>query len=104
MKPKIPELSKPDWARFYGDNRERLGPVTIRCGGSVSFKRHLGKPLSDNLWQDLIHRLTISGLCVYKADMSQSLVGRGSGHCTILLDESENVEDIQYCPRNPWRS
>lgn len=92
------ELTISNWDKFRGNNHEKIELPDVCCGGSVDFGNHIGKPLSEALWIDLVHRLLISGLCVYSCGGMQKLVGHGDGHCTINLDESNNVERISFSP------
>lgn len=94
----IPEL---DWERFMGNNREPFPQVEWHNCGSISFKAHLGKELSQELWNDLIVRLHIKGLCVYKYGQLMWSMGWGYGHCIIHLDENHCVYDIQINPYVP---
>ena len=55
----------PDWERFYGNNHEHIDTGGISYGGCVSFSDHIGKPLTQRLWQDLLFRLKITGLCIF---------------------------------------
>lgn len=91
-------LTDPDWDKFRGNNREKIELPDVFCGGSVDFSNHIGKLLSRELWIDLVHRLMISGLCVYYCDDIQKLVGCDDGHCIINLDKLDNVERIYFYP------
>lgn len=91
-------LTNPDWDKFRGNNREKIELPDVCCGGSVDVASYIGKPLSKELWIDLVHRLMISGLCVYSCGDGQKLVGCGDGHCIINLDEFDNVERIYFYP------
>jgi hypothetical protein len=88
----------PDWHKYRGNNYIPVVDDGLQYGGSVSFKQHLNKPLSNALWEDLLYRLKIRGLCIYGYNMSQWCVGWGSKHCIIILDEYENVNDIRFTP------
>lgn len=92
------ELTVPDWDKFRGNNREKIELPDVHCGGAVDLGNHIGKPLSKELWVDLVHRLMISGLCVYGYDQSQWTLGWGDGHCIINLNESDNVRRIHFSP------
>lgn len=87
-----------NWERFRGNNHENMAPPTLYRGGSVSFKRHLGRPLSDALWEDLRHRFGMTGLCIYGLNDSQWTMGWGSGHVIITLEENGDVDDIRVNP------
>lgn len=92
------ELTVPDWDKFRGNNREKIELPDVYCGGAVDLGNYIGKPLSEALWVDLVHRLLISGLCVYTYGQPQWTIGWGDGHCVINLDESNNVERIYFSP------
>jgi hypothetical protein len=83
---------------IFGNNSKAIELPTTLAGGSVSFKRHLGKPLSQELWEDLIHRFCINGLCIYRPNNLQWTIGWQDGHCIIELDEKDNVDDISISP------
>jgi hypothetical protein len=91
-------LSKANWGPYFGNNHERIERPDVTAFGHVSFASHFGKPLSQGLWEDLIHRMTISGLCIYRPGDMQWAIGWGSGHCCVYLDSQEQVKDIHYCP------
>ena len=93
-----PEFTKPDWDYYRGNNHHVIPPPRAMRMGSVSFARHLGKPLSDALWEDLMHRLGISKLRIYGPNCGRWLDGGGSGCCWITLDEHDNVADIEFNP------
>lgn len=92
------ELTNPNWDKFRGNNREKIELPDVCCSGSFDLASYIGKPLSKELWIDLVHRLMISGLCVYYCDDMQKLVGCGDGHCIINLDKLDNVERIYFYP------
>ena len=92
------DLTKENWDEYRGNNYKKIPPPDVIAGGGIRFKAHIGKPLSQRLWEDLIHRLRISGLCVYHHNDMQWTVGWPPGHCCIYLDEYEKVDDIYYSP------
>lgn len=57
--------------------------------------------MSDTLWEDLIYRLSIGGLRIYKYGQAQWCDGFGGG-CIIHLDKDENVKDIEVDPRKMY--
>src|SRR4051812_27551195 len=95
------ELTKADWTPYFGNNRNPMVISPITRGGSVSFRKHIGKPLSQELWEDLVHRLHACGLCIYKEGSSEWLLGWGRGHCLIHLDGAGSVFDISWNPYSP---
>lgn len=92
------KLSTADWTPFFGNNSVKIQRPDIFAGGAVSFDRHIGKPLSQGLWEDLIHRLIISGLGIYRYNDSQCCIGWSEGKCIINLDEKENIEHMYFWP------
>lgn len=88
-----------NWDRFRGNNHHRVKPTNCVYGGAVDFAEHVGKPLSNDLWADLFHRLCIRGLCVYGHGDAQWTIGWGPGHCCIQLDEKDCVRNVDF---NPW--
>ena len=100
-KPVNPEnfkLSTANWTPFFGNNHVKIQRPDVTAGGCVTLNNHLGKPLSQYLWEDLIHRLIISGLCVYRYHDAQWCVGWGEGKCIVNLDEKENISSISFWP------
>lgn len=74
-----------DWKLYFGNNNHKI-PTS-------DFKKYLGKPLSQELWNHLL-ALNISGLCIYyKGDVKWCLEWQNR-HCNIYLDENDNVENI----------
>lgn len=90
--------SPPDWGRFLGNNHERIETNGSMCG-SLSFREHLGQPLTKRLWEDLMFRLRITGLCIYGRDSEQWTIGWGAGHCSITFAADGFVRDIEIVPR-----
>jgi hypothetical protein len=91
----------PRWEHFYGYNDFKIPNFEIKWGGGVSFKGHLGKPLSERLWKDLMMRLQIETLHIYRHNDAVPCVATAYGNCQIYLDEDGNVSDIYYTPH--WR-
>lgn len=90
-----PHFPAVDWNRFRGNNHERL-ETSWRNHGSVSFTRHIGKPLSEDLWVDLVHRLCVKSLRIYK---NQEEWTDGVSSCArVYLDANDNVTEISYTP------
>lgn len=97
--PELEDVYQPDWWQpFFDNNHLTIGTPKIFCGGDISFRWHLGKPLSVGLYQDLFHRLAITGLCIYRHNMPRWTIGWRRGHCCVQLDENENIWDIDYVP------
>ena len=91
-RPPQPGDNPAQWAYFMGDNHNTIY-CAWRKGGSISFARHLGKPLSQELWDDLIFRLGISKLRVYKHNQG-GWTDSVSGLCRVYLDSNSDVMDI----------
>lgn len=96
-----PDPERPNWEPFYGNNHLRIGIHEGHWGGSVSFTEHMGQPLSPSLWKDLVGRLHVSGICIYKPDDMRWLCGWPDGHVTIGLDENDKVQEIKFSPYYP---
>lgn len=80
-----------------GDCRNPIEPQKTHWGGAVSFKSHLGKPLTKELWVDLAQRLDCEYISVYGPGFGeQKTIGiLGGGRWTeIYLDDQFMVEDI----------
>jgi hypothetical protein len=87
-----------DWDKYMGNNHEKIPRSHCFKFGGVSFKEHLGKPLSEKLWEDLTGRLQINSLCIYKPGDGVWYIDWGSGHASIDIDENGLVKDIDYSP------
>jgi hypothetical protein len=103
--PEIEDPSKPkmhgrmtaaDWDRFRHCNHERIDNLGIKFGGGISFGYHVSKKLSQELWQDLVHRFCASGLWIISENEEEWTLGRGAGAATVCIDEhgSDIVRDI----------
>lgn len=91
-------ITRPNWEPYRGNNFVEIPRPSTMAMGSVSFSFHLGKPLSQRLWTDLMHRMCVTGLCIYGPNDGQWTIGWGPGHCTIDVTDMGIVEDISYCP------
>lgn len=91
-------MEKANWELYFGNNHIEIYPPNIYIGGSVSFKNHLGKPLTQSLWEDLIHKFTINGLCIYRPFDEVWKFEWMNGHCRIYLSANDVVEDIEITP------
>lgn len=89
-----------EWDKYRDNNHHHIAPPKVIRAGAVGLPRHMGKPLNDRLWMDLIHRMCISGLCVYRYNEAEWTLGWGEGHCNIYLDENDLVSDIRFNPYN----
>ena len=91
------KLEEANWEPYFGNNHKYMDQVKITCGGHVSFKRHLKKPLSQELWEDLRHRLGIFRMRIYKPNDGQWCDGFYGHSCIIQLDDEDSVQDIEIC-------
>lgn len=91
---KVAKLATPDWDRFRGNNHEMFDRQSLSCGGPVSFTRHIGKPLSPELWKDLMLRLCLPKLRVYAYRSEQWTDGKHST-AVVYLDANDLVRDIE---------
>lgn len=87
----------PQWPRFRGNNHELLDDPGVRRFGGVSFKRHLGKPLTRELWVDLVSRLRVRRIRVYRPQDCEwsDAINRAA---KVLVDNDGNVTDVTYYP------
>ncbi len=111
-------LTKANWDNYFGNNNNKITKPDIFAFGSVHFGKHLGKPLTQELcvllsegngtpvrmpealrtWEDIIHRLCATGICIYRYDSARWCCGRSEGHVIISLDENDDVKDIEFTP------
>ena len=92
----IPE----QFLRHLGDCRRKIPESSIRRGGGVSFKFHIGRPLSIALWQDVYERLMSTSISVLGPGFGEEkTIGILFGpHCSIYLDDDWLVSDIYWTP------
>jgi hypothetical protein len=90
----VPERFLP----HIGDERKMIAKSPVQRGGSVSFAEHLGKPLTERLWEDLYERLLCVAINIYGPGFDeQKTIGHMWGPGVwILLDGNYLVKDIQY--------
>jgi hypothetical protein len=82
-----------NWLPFFGNNRNKLTQC-CRRGGCFNFANHYGKPLSNQLWEDLTERLGCTYLKVYRWDQHEYIDNEMTPVAKIYLDEDKNVRDI----------
>lgn len=92
---KISHYPPPSWEEYYGCNHKPI-LTNSRYGGMVSVARHIGRPLSTGLWEDLVHRLGISRLWVLKYNQERWCM---DSQCVVILDENNYVKDIEFGAR-----
>lgn len=95
----IPDKFKP----HVGNNHLRLPAPKWKRGGGVSFTRHINKPLSNELWEDLVDRMHIMGMNIVCHNCSEWTIGRGDGWVSIYLNEDYTVNDIYYHPHSSYQ-
>lgn len=95
-------VETPQWDLFRGNNHKQIANHNYIRGGGVNFADYIGKPLDYYLWEDLMCRLCITGLRIYRHDEAEWLDGLGQGYCVIHLNEDETVHDIQFYPHHPY--
>ena len=99
------KLNRPDhdprFLPFLGNHHKSLPPIDTQWGGGVSFRSHLGKPLTESLWIDITERFCCTRLLVYPCGEAMWLLGWEPGTCIIILDDEENVRDIDINPIRP---
>lgn len=89
-------LTLAEWDKYRGNNHQRI-TTTVRYGGGLRYSDHIGYPLTQALWEDLVHRMCIKDLRIYGPNSEQWTDGRGPGACDIHLDEKGIVVDIWIC-------
>lgn len=83
------------WELFMGKNSNIIKNDDARAyGGDVNLMRYIGKKLNKSLWEDLLYRYQISGMCIYKPGEEMWLFGLREGHCTIHLDNNDLIKAI----------
>lgn len=93
-------VDTPDWCLYYGNNQNEF-PKKYKKTGSIKFGYHLNKKLSPELWDDLVYRLCIKHLCIYRPDEARWALEIGPGHCVIELDENDQVKEVKYNAYKP---
>jgi hypothetical protein len=88
--------SEANWEPYFGNNREEFEQTDVIRLKSMSFKEHLGVPLSQDLWDNLRCKLHITGLCIYRPGDQVWYMQMGPGHCCIYLDKEGLVKDIHF--------
>lgn len=83
---------------YFGNHHKTLPAPPWRQGGPVSFTAHLGKPLSQALWDDLLQRLGARTLLVYRAGDAPWAYGWGGYTARVFLDRDGKVAEIQWHP------
>lgn len=86
-----------DWERFKGNNHEYLPASRSRWGGSIDFGSHFGNPLSDRLWQDLVHRLMVCQMRIYDEEHPMRWTDSVPNIVRITF-RGGVVENIEYTP------
>lgn len=97
---KTPEELDPTgkFVPYFGNHHRSLPPPESRWGGSVYFRDHLDRPLSDRLWEDITTRLGAKKLLVYQHGDEMWLMGWGAYTCVVHLGEDGTVRDIEWYP------
>lgn len=83
---------------YFGNHHKQLPGSDGRRGGAVSFKRHLDKPLSAALWEDITERLCASRVLVHRENDLQWTLGWPGSTCIISLNGDGAVDDIEWFP------
>lgn len=83
---------------FVGPNNEFF-PVSFEHTGPFSFRKHLYKPLSKELWDDLVCKLKPARLVVCLGYPFNVYIADRPNECSICLDEYGYIQDIFF---NSW--
>lgn len=88
----------PEFRQYLGEN-DKAFPSTFFHDLPVSFRAHLDKPPSEELWKVLTSTLHIRKLYVLLPHQHKAY--RTLAPCTVVLylDEQEHVKDILF---EPW--
>lgn len=86
---------------YFGCNHKII-ETKFHLSGGFTFKKHLHKPLTYSLYEDLVERTGITNLWIIKYNESEWTLGRGPGSATIYLDKNDLVEDIYLVPHFGW--
>ena len=89
-------VSEPDWEPYRGNHHTSVPDPGCRWGGSISFKKHIEKPLSQALWIDITQRLGVFNLRVYREGDWQWC--DTWANITIYVNDADVVKDIAYVP------
>ena len=81
------------WQPHLGNNHYFIKHDCKR-GGGINFREHLDKPLSDQLYVDLVERLQVRMMRVYEPGMAQWCDGLIVRCAIIQLNKDKNVTDI----------
>ena len=88
----------PDWERFMGNNHEHIKAPNSTWGGGFKVGRHLGKPLTQELWDDLVYRLGIREMRIYRPNAAQWTIGIMGTGVFLYLDDNDLLCDIHLNP------
>lgn len=98
----VTDIKDLKWDRYFGNNHYAFPFFdrrdVFKKGGSVSFKNSLGKPLNDELWDDLLYRFQIAGLRIYYHDQERWTDGHLGKFCIIELNDDNTINDIEIYP------
>lgn len=89
------DISVPNWDKYRKCNHHKF-TVANRKLGLISFKEHLNKKLSKELWDDLIYRIRPNTLWIIKQMEEVWTIGHLLSHVTIYIDDNDVVLDIFY--------
>jgi hypothetical protein len=91
-------IEEPRWHLFYGYNHIQIPKFKTQRGGGFSFLNHIGFPLSQDLWTDLVLRMKIEYIQIYRPTDCQPMSATSTNGVLIFLHENGNVKDIYYTP------
>lgn len=90
--------TEPQWDKFIGNNHDLLPDPCYSFGGGVNLPNHIDKPLSKDLWTDLVFRLGVRSIRILKLGDRELNDPRVGPAVTMKLDRKGNVREIEY-----WR-
>lgn len=93
------EAQKMNWGRYFGGKERGMPRVGIRKGGSIKFAQHIGRGLTQQLWDDIVFRLQPSSLEIY-VDGAETKGSAGKSNAMVIWLQSDGrtVKDVEWFP------
>ncbi len=89
------EVLVAQWERFCGCNFEKIDTKGKSIRGHFSCATHLGEPLTQELWEDLVYRVRIQSLWVIGHNQEEWTMAQFPPAALVRLDENELVRDVE---------
>lgn len=90
-------LTVAEWERFRHCNSETIHDAGARRQGGIQFGWHVGKPLRQELWEDLVHVVGIRGLWILANEPEWTIEPIPGPYAVVYVDshETDIVRDIR---------